>query len=190
MPHAHVCLLVVCGMLTRASLLSAARSRVPPGHKLAQLHARIRDMRTNRGFRAAKPARDLLAREIFDVAKHTGGARARGQLFKTCGEPVALLGPDERSFGVFRVIVGRFGDLAEGDAPVAAEEIESGIGSDAGKPVCGFLLVLQLILTLESFDESFLRKVLGVMDVANDAINLEENTTEMLGNETFFEFDG
>ena len=82
------------------------------------------------------------------------------------------------------------GNFAEGNAAVATQEIERGVGGDPGKPVCGFLLILQLILTLESFDESLLREVLRVVYIADDAINLEKNATEMLGNESFFEFGG
>jgi hypothetical protein len=170
--------------------MDAARSSAPPYHKSAQLDARIGDMRTNRGLRTAEPARDLFGRKIFDVAKDERGALARGQLFETRGKPVALLRPDQGSFGIFRMVMRRIGNLAESHTTVAAEEIERRIGRDAGKPVCSLLFILQLILTLESFDESLLRKVLRIVHITDNSINLKENPTEMLGNETFFKFEG
>ena len=43
--------------------------------------------------------------------------------------------------------------FTESDAPVATEKIDRGIGGDAGKPMSGFLLVLDLILMLERLIE-------------------------------------
>jgi hypothetical protein len=88
------------------------------------------------------------------------------------------------------MIVRGIGNLAERDPAVAPKEIERGVGCDAGQPVRGFLLVFQLVLPLKGFDESLLREVLRVVHVADNAIDLKEDATEMLRNETFFEFEG
>jgi hypothetical protein len=54
--------------------------------------------------------------------------------------------------------------------------------------VRGFLLVLELILTLEGLDEGFLRQILGVGDIAHHAVDLHENSPQVLGNKAVLSF--
>ena len=49
----------------------------------------------------------------------------------------------------------------------------------------GFLFVFQLILPLQGLDEGFLGQILGVMNAADHAINLQENAAQMFGDKAF-----
>ena len=87
-----------------------------------------------------------------------------------------MLIAQHRFFRRLPVAVRRVIDLTEGGAPVPPEEIDGRIGSDSGEPVGRFFLVLELFLVLESLDEGFLSQILSVGDVADDAIDLQEDT--------------
>ena len=73
-------------------------------------------------------------------------------------------------------------DFAKAGASIAAQEIDSRVGSDTGEPVRGLALVLELFLVLEGFDEGLLRQVLGIRDVADDAIDLHKDPAQVVGN--------
>ena len=69
------------------------------------------------------------------------------------------------------------------DSPVPPQEIECGIGGDARKPVRRLLFVFDLILPLQGFNESFLGKILRIMHIAHNAVNLAEDPLHVLGDE-------
>jgi hypothetical protein len=71
---------------------------------------------------------------------------------------------------------------------VAAQKIERSVGGDLRKPVRGLQLVFELLLPLQGFDESFLRQVLRVVDVAHHVVNLPENPSHIVRDETVLEF--
>jgi hypothetical protein len=48
--------------------------------------------------------------------------------------------------------------------------------------VRGFLLVLELFLPLQGFDESLLREILGVRNISYDAVDLEKDPPQIVGN--------
>ena len=56
------------------------------------------------------------------------------------------------------------------------------------QPVGGLQFVFELLLPLQGFDESFLRQILRVMDVAHHVVNLAENTPQILGDEALVQF--
>jgi hypothetical protein len=72
--------------------------------------------------------------------------------------------------------------FAKSDATVTPQEIDGRVGGNARQPVCGFLLVLELFLPLQSFDESLLREILGVRYVSYDAVDLEKDPPQIVGN--------
>ena len=47
-----------------------------------------------------------------------------------------------------------------------------------------FLLVFELLLALQRFDESFLGQVLRIVNVAHDPIDLPENAAQVIGDES------
>ena len=61
-----------------------------------------------------------------------------------------------------------------------AQEIKRRVGGNAGKPMRGFLLILQLLLPLQGFDERFLSQILRIGHVANHPINLQENAAKIV----------
>ena len=44
----------------------------------------------------------------------------------------------------------------------------------------GLLHILQLLLSLEGFDEGFLCEVLGIIDVPDDTVNLYKDAAQVL----------
>ena len=52
-----------------------------------------------------------------------------------------------------------------------------------------FLLVLELILALQRLDEGFLGEILGVGDVADNAVNLHEDAPQVFGNKAVLPFE-
>ena len=56
-----------------------------------------------------------------------------------------------------------------------AQEVDGCVRRDPGEPVGGLLQVVELVLSLEGFDKGFLGEVLGVVDVANDPVNEQED---------------
>ena len=54
----------------------------------------------------------------------------------------------------------------------------------------GFLLVLELILPLQGFDESFLREVLGVRYISYDAVDLEKDPPKIIGDKPVLSLGG
>ena len=76
--------------------------------------------------------------------------------------------------------IGDARDVAKRIFLVAAQEIDGGVGGDAGKPVRGFFEIFQLALALEGFNEGFLGEVLGVVGIADDAVDEQENAAQVL----------
>ena len=58
---------------------------------------------------------------------------------------------------------------------MAPQKIDGGVAGDAREPVRGFFRVFELVLPLEGFDEGFLGQVLSVGNVADDAIDQQED---------------
>ncbi len=44
-----------------------------------------------------------------------------------------------------------------------------------------FLPVFELILTLQGLDESFLREILSIVDIADHAVDLQEDSAQVFG---------
>src|SRR5690349_491567 len=78
--------------------------------------------------------------------------------------------------------------FAKRRAAAAPQKIDGCIGSDPRKPVRCLLFVLELVLVLERLNEGLLSKVLGIRDVPDDAIDLEENPPQMSGNKLILPF--
>ena len=53
----------------------------------------------------------------------------------------------------------------------------------------GFLFVLELLLPLQCFDESFLGEILGIRDIAHHAVNLHEDAPQVVGDKPVLSFD-
>ena len=102
------------------------------------------------------------------------------------------LGQDRQSFIQIRAmlraqngLLGGFGrltqrldetiDLAEVDLAVAPQKIDGRIAGNAREPVRRLVQLLQLILTLESLNEGLLGEILGIVNVADNAIDEEED---------------
>ena len=149
--------------------------------------ARIRDMRPHRGFGTIEPSAPLHRPAIFHIAQHQRRALSRCQPLQPGGQPVALFGSEHGRFRRFRMALGRLGDLAKRHPAVTSQKIERGVGRDARQPVRGFQFVFELLLTLQSFDESFLGQILRVMNVSDHAVNLQENAPQIFGDEALLQ---
>ena len=66
---------------------------------------------------------------------------------------------------------------------VPPQKIERRIGRDARQPVRRLQLVLELILPLQRLDEGFLRQILRVGHIPDDAVNLDEDPAQIVGDE-------
>ena len=65
---------------------------------------------------------------------------------------------------------------------MASEKIDGRVGRDPGEPVRCLLLVLELLLPLQCFDEGFLCEILSVRHIPDNPVNLNENTPQIVGN--------
>src|SRR5713226_6755612 len=92
-----------------------------------------------------------------------------------------MLGPEENLLGRIAAHLQARLQLTVGHAAVAAEEIERRVGGDPRKPMRRLLIVLELVLTLQSLDESFLRQILGVGGIADNAVDLDEDAAKVVG---------
>ena len=79
-------------------------------------------------------------------------------------------------------------DFGKVDAALATEEIDGGVAGDATEPLGSFLGVFELIFTLERLDEGLLSQILGIGDVADDAINDREDTAEIFADKAVLGF--
>jgi len=104
----------------------------------------------------------FLRRQAFHVAQHERRAFARAEQPQAILQVFPVLALQDQVLRGFPVAEGGVLDFAERGPPGAAEKIDGGVGGDAGEPVGGFLLVLELFLVLEGLDEGFLGQVLGV----------------------------
>src|SRR5215469_13593443 len=82
----------------------------------------------------------------------------------------------------------RLVDFAKRGAPAAAQEVDSRVGRDTRKPVSCLLLVLELVLPLQGLNKGFLRQVLGIRHIPDDAVNLNENAPQVFRNEAVLAF--
>src|SRR5258705_9519730 len=73
-------------------------------------------------------------------------------------------------------------ELAVGHPSVAAQKIQGGVGGDARQPVRRLQFVFELILPLKSLNEGLLRKILRVGYIADDTVDLDEDTAKKVGN--------
>ena len=67
--------------------------------------------------------------------------------------------------------------------PVPPKKIDGCVGGNSGQPVGGLVEILDLILPLQRFDEGFLRQILSVVHVPDDAVDLQEDAAEVVLNE-------
>jgi hypothetical protein len=67
------------------------------------------------------------------------------------------------------------------DAPVPAQEVQRRIRGNPRQPVRRFLLVLELLLPLQSFDERLLCQILRIGHIPHNAVDLDKNPAEMIG---------
>ena len=70
--------------------------------------------------------------------------------------------------------------LHESNPPMPPQEIQSRIRRDPRKPVRRFQFVLDLILPLERLDESLLGKILRIVDIPHNPVNLTEDALQIL----------
>ena len=77
--------------------------------------------------------------------------------------------------------LGHVVEVGKTHAARAAQKIDGGVAGDARQPVRGLVQILQLILPLQRLDERFLGQILGVGDVAHDAVDQQEHAAHVLG---------
>ena len=121
----------------------------------------------------------LFGGQFVDVAQDQRGALARGEDGEAGFEQEAAFFAKDFRFGTgraadmeaFRQVV----EVSKVDAAVAAQMVERGVGGDAGKPMGRFVEIFQLLLTGKGLDKGVLGKVLRVGDIADDAVDEEED---------------
>ncbi len=100
-------------------------------------------------------------------------------------EVFAPLGLQYESFRAFqrrcRNRLREFIDIRETDPSMPPEEVDCRICGNPREPVSGLLQILDLILPLERFDESFLRKILSIIDIADNPVDQQEDPAQVLG---------
>ena len=147
-----------------------------PFHIPAEFGARIGYVRPDRvAFWNSSNAGPLLpAGKAFHIAQHQRSAtRSRALSRRKPSSRYARCSPRSTASGLSPSLCVRIFNLARiGLFQVAAQKIDGGVRGDPGKPVGGFLLVLQLILPLERLDKGLLGQILGIGDVPNDPVNL------------------
>ena len=79
-------------------------------------------------------------------------------------------------------------DFGKVDAGFAAEEVDGGIAGDATEPLGTFLGVFELIFTLERLDEGLLGQILGIGDIADNAVNNGEDTAKIFADKAVLGF--
>src|SRR5580700_8616701 len=151
-------------------------SWLPLFHILAQFIARVGDVRPDGGLGTIQPLRYFFGRQTLYVAQHQSGAFARGQQAQAVFQIAALLGAQQNILRTLVVAFRRGVQLAIGHPPAAPQEIDGRIRRYARKPMRRFMLVLKLLLPLQRLDKGLLGQVLGIGHVANDAVNLHENS--------------
>ncbi len=148
-------------------------------------------MAAHGGFGTLELAGDFLGGEILDVAEDECDAFAFGKGGEAGFEARLAFGAEDDDLGVFFFGGGQgehFLDIAEADAVMAAEEIDGGIGGDAREPVGGFFGIAELFLALKHLDKDFLGEILGVVDVADDAVDEQEHAPHVAGDELVAQF--
>src|SRR5690349_4372774 len=85
--------------------------------------------------------------------------------------------------------LGSLVELAKARAAAAPAEIDGRICGDSRQPVSGFLLVLELFLVLEGFNEGLLSQILGIRDISDDTVDLYENPPQVIGNKAILPLD-
>jgi len=137
-------------------------------------------MRTHRGLRTAQPLRHFFRGKIFQIPQHKRSPFPGRQCAQRVLQIVMMLAPQQQIFRTFRVALRRLINLTKRHPPMPAQEIKRRVGGNAGKPMRGFLLILQLLLPLQGFDERFLSQILRIGHVANHPINLQENAAKIV----------
>jgi len=66
---------------------------------------------------------------------------------------------------------------------MTSQKVDCGIRGDPGQPVSRFVQISDLLLALQCFDKRFLSQILRVIDVVDDAEDLQENAPEIFLNE-------
>lgn len=79
-------------------------------------------------------------------------------------------------------------DFGKVDAALAAEEVDGGIAGDAAEPLGSFLGVFELIFTLERLNEGLLGQVLGIGNIADNAIDDREHMAKIFANKAVLSF--
>ncbi len=78
----------------------------------------------------------------------------------------------------------RIGCIAEYDSvSPLPQEVDCSVDCDTRNPVPRFLPVLQLVMVTQCPDENLLGQFLGIINVSDSAMNLEEDSLQMLSNE-------
>ncbi len=131
---------------------------------------------------------------IVHVAEEQGSALARGEDCEAGFEDQTSLFAQQIGFGTGGMArmeaLGQLIEISEVDAAVPAEMVERGVGGDAGEPMGGFVQILQLIFTGERLDEGVLGEVLRVGDVADDAVDEQEDALHVELHELIVQFAG
>ena len=141
-------------------------------------------MRTHSCLRTVQPLGDFFRRAAFHITQHQSGPLTAGQQAQPIFEIVAVLRAQQNLFGrfvrAFRVDI----DFAVRDAAVPPQKIDGGVSRNSRKPVRRLLLVLELVLALQRFDEGFLGEVLRIRDIPYNPVNLYEDTPQIIGDKT------
>src|ERR1017187_9718337 len=144
-------------------------------HIPAELDAGIRNVRPHRGLGAIQPLGHFFRRQAFYIAQHKRGPFPGSEKAQTVFQVIPLLGPKQDLLGTFRAAYRRFFDFAKRDAAAAAQEIDRRIGGDPRQPMRGLLLVLDLVLALQRLDKCLLGQILGIRDIPDDPVDLNED---------------
>ena len=143
----------------------------PPNQKKILL---VEDTEDNRFM-----MRRLLEMDGYAVVEARNGQEAvtiaRAEKPQAVFQVVALFRAEHQLLRAVGMALGRLVDFAKSGAAAAAQKIDGRVSGDAGKPVGGLLLVLQLFLVLEGLDKGLLSQILGIRRVPDDPVNLDED---------------
>src|SRR5579863_4329904 len=175
---------------SEASLGCLATLTPPPRHVAPELDARVCNVRAHGGFRTIQPLRHFFSRTSFHIAHHQRRPLARRQQAQTVFQIIAVLAAQQRLFGRLILTLGAYIHFAERYPPVTPQKIDRRVGGDTRKPVRRLLLVFQLLLPLQRFDEGLLRQILCVGNVAYDAVDLDKDPPQIVGDKPVLPLDG
>lgn len=147
-----------------------------------ELDPGIRDVGADGRGGAVHVGSNLIGRHIFDIAQQNSHTLTFSESGEAAIEMQFALAAKEKLLRGL-VGIGGVGEMIyidERGSSRSAQEVDGCIGRDSGEPVGGLVKVLKLGLPLEGLDEGFLSQVLGIVHVADDAIDEEEDPAEVL----------